>query len=83
MKTNAVLRELGSEYSVRVIDTERVVYRDFGVYDVEISGLDTRRAGCTVYVWEKSPTLHIAEIHDADSLKTLKAVLAKIEKFRD
>ena len=82
MRTTDVLFELGAEYSVRVIDKECVVYRDFGAFDVEISGLDTHRAGCTVYVWAKTPALHIAEIHTVKSLESLKAVLAEIERLR-
>lgn len=48
-------RELGSQYSVKVIDMEPVIYRDFlNGYDVEISGLyqKSKRARSNVYLWK-------------------------------
>lgn len=82
MKSAVVLHELGADYHIRVVDKERVVYRDFGTFDVEISGLDTHLVGCTIYVWEKCPVLQIAEVHTVNSLDALKTTLAGIERLR-
>lgn len=78
MKIEEVLRELGNEYSIRVIDLERVIYRDFGSFDIEVSGLGRRKFGCTIYVWGKNPDLHIVESHLVESLDALKTVLAEL-----
>lgn len=48
-------KKLGSQYSIKVIDLEPVIYRDFhNGYEVEVSGLnqssDTARA--TIYLWK-------------------------------
>lgn len=77
MKINDVLLELGAKYSIRVIDYERVIYRDFGSFDVEISVM---RNDCVVYVWDKEPHLHIAEFYEVKSLYELKEKLAEIER---
>lgn len=47
-------KSLGEEYTVREIDLEQVVYRDFGNgFNVEISGMHTTRASAraTIYLW--------------------------------
>lgn len=47
--------ELGKEYSIKVIDGETVIYRDFhNGYDVEISGVDTTdpHNRATIYLWK-------------------------------
>ena len=51
---NKLCRELGSEYSIRFIDLERVIYRDFhNGFDVEISGTHTAspKKTATIYLW--------------------------------
>lgn len=47
-------KSLGEEYTVREIDLEQVVYRDFGNgFNVEISGMHTTRASAkaSIYLW--------------------------------
>ena len=46
---------LGAKYSIRVIDFERVIYRDLGNgYDIEVSGMNTTslRKKATIYLWK-------------------------------
>lgn len=48
-------RELGSQYSIKTIDLEPVIYRDFyNGYDIEVSGLNhnSDRARATIYLWK-------------------------------
>lgn len=48
-------RELGNQYSIKVIDLEPVIYRDFyNGYDIEISGVNQNRptARATIYLWK-------------------------------
>ena len=50
----ALRNELGSDYSICVIDLERVLYRDFGNgFNVEISGVYTTKAAkpATLFLW--------------------------------
>lgn len=47
--------ELGSSYSIKVFDYERVIYRDYGNgYEIEISRVNTNRKNAkgTIYIWE-------------------------------
>lgn len=53
-KQNDLLKSLGPEYSIRYIDFERVIYRDFGNgFNVEISGMHTANEHkmATIYLW--------------------------------
>lgn len=53
-RIDRLCRELGAEYSVRNIDWERCLYRDFGNgFNVEISNIDSRRMDATasIYLW--------------------------------
>lgn len=48
-------KEMGNQYSIKVIDLEPVIYRDFhNGYDVEISGLNrnSSRTRATIYLWK-------------------------------
>jgi len=48
-------KELGSEYCIRPIDQEQVIYRNFGNgYDLEISGMNTSslRKKAVLYLWK-------------------------------
>lgn len=50
----ALCKELGKEYSVTMIDFEKVIYRDFGNgFNVEISGMYTtsKRRKAILYLW--------------------------------
>lgn len=51
---NALCKSLGKNYSVRTIDLEPVIYRDFGNgFNVEISGVYTSslKKKATLYLW--------------------------------
>lgn len=53
-KQNALCKHLGPKYSIRYIDFERCIYRDFGNgFDVEISGTHTtsERKKAKIYLW--------------------------------
>lgn len=52
---NEFCKELGSEYCIRPIDQEQVIYRNFGNgYDLEISGMNTSslRKTAVLYLWK-------------------------------
>ncbi|WP_282146773.1 hypothetical protein [Ruthenibacterium lactatiformans] len=54
-KLRDLCASLGPEYSIRIIDMEYVIYRDFGNgLDVEISGLDSgsAHARANIYLWD-------------------------------
>ena len=47
--------KLGSQYCIKDIDDEKVIYRDFGNgFDIEISGANTAslRKTVTIYLWK-------------------------------
>ena len=47
-------RSLGGEYSIRTIDWEKCLYRDFGNgFNVEVSGVSrsNRKGTATLYLW--------------------------------
>ncbi len=75
--------QLGSEYSIKVIDLENCIYRKLNnKYDIEISGLDNRKHGfhCAVYLWSISPTMSIeATYEDVSSLEQLLEILKSLE----
>jgi hypothetical protein len=53
-KLKNLQEEINSQYSIRVIDFEPCLYRDFGNgFNVEISGCNTRRrkTKATIYLW--------------------------------
>ena len=49
----ALLDYLGFGYRPRVIDFEECIYRDFGEYDVEISGGHRKGDRVIIYLWRK------------------------------
>lgn len=58
-----LLAFLGEDYCRNVIDGEPVIYRDFGAYDVEISGGHRKKQPVSIYVWQKAGGMTIAERH--------------------
>ena len=58
-----LLAFLGEDYCRNVIDGEPVIYRDFGAYDVEISGGHRKNQPVSIYVWKKARGMTIAERH--------------------
>lgn len=53
-----VLKQLGPEYSIRVIDFEQCIYRNFGNgFDIEVSGVNTQKRKnlrCDIYLWYRT-----------------------------
>ena len=58
-----LLSQLGSPWTMKRIDFEPCVYRDLGLYDIEISGGRTKKEQINIYVWEKQPRLYVIEQH--------------------
>ena len=58
-----LLAFLGEDYCRNVIDGEPVIYRDFGAYDVEISGGHRKKQPVSIYVWKKTGGMTIVERH--------------------
>lgn len=56
-----LLNHLGSNYTTRRIDLENCIYRDYGNYNVEVSGGHTKRSKFAVFVWQRKPHLEIVE----------------------
>lgn len=51
---NKLCKELGKDYCIRVIDLEKVIYRDFyNGFNVEISGMHTTSLNkkANIYLW--------------------------------
>lgn len=78
-----VLSQLGSSYSITIIDQERVLYHKINdYYDIEVSGLDNSKKSpkIVIYVWQLLPGKQIVEtlegIHSisllADTLSSLR-----------
>ena len=70
-----LLKCLGDAYTKKVIDLEPCLYRNFGDFDVEISG-GYNRGPFHIYVWMTKPHLEIVERHmhlkqDFEAIKKL------------
>ena len=73
-KQKDLLKYLGGQpYRKNIIDGENVVYRDLGVYDIEISGGHRKTQPFNIYVWLKSyPQIverHLRLPHDHAMIK--------------
>lgn len=53
LRQEKLLSRLGKNYTKNWIDGEPVIYRDFGAYDVEISGGHRNNQPVSIYVWQK------------------------------
>lgn len=80
-KLEETLAHLGSKYSVRNFDYEPCIYRKFGNYEIEVSGLTSSgKYNATIYVWENEIRVveSIQNIHSKEELaKHLETVFAK------
>lgn len=76
-----MLEELGTKYSIKMIDFEYCLYRDFGQYDVEISGCNNNKKHkeIKVFVWSKSPMRIVYKSQVLTNLPMLKGELLFIE----
>ena len=75
-----LLAFLGKDYCRNIIDGEPVIYRDFGAYDVEISGGHRKNQPVSIYVWQKAGGMTIIERHTGlpQSHEQIKALLDDI-----
>lgn len=55
------LAQLGSDYTTKRIDTEECIYRNFGDFDVEVSGGRSPRRRISIFVWQTKPYKQIVE----------------------
>lgn len=82
-KIKDIRNQLGSDYSIRVIDLENCIYRKLNdKFDIEISGLDNRRKSfnCNVYLWSLKPGKSIeATFFDIGSFEQLLELLQSLE----
>lgn len=86
-KLNDTLQYLGSEYSVKSIDLEPCIYRKYGKYELEISGLLSRgRYDASIYVWDDKKRI-VKTVHGARSKeelsKHLETLLAELSHNLD
>lgn len=73
-------KELGSQYSIRVIDLEKCLYRDFrNGFNVEISGCNTIRAKmkATLYLWYGTEPLNCRIIRTLNGIERTAAAIHK------
>ena len=85
-KFNETLSYLGSEYSIRNIDFENVIYRKINDYEIEISGLHSKGTyDATVYLWKNGKVIDsIQDIHSKEELaKHLETVVQEPTRFQD
>ena len=67
----------GKPYCKNIIDGENVVYRDLGVYDIEISSRHRKTQTFAIYVWHKDdywPRIverHLRLPHDHAMIKSI------------
>jgi len=82
-KIKDICNQLGSDYSIQVIDLENCIYRKLNdKFDIEISGLDNRRKSfnCNVYLWSLKPGKSIeATYSDISSFEQLLELLQSLE----
>lgn len=81
-----ILDFLGNDYTIKNIDFEDCVYKDFGKYDIEVSGCNSKRKNATfsIYVWERKgekfyQANNVQRVHQIQTLQTLKEELKRIE----
>ena len=56
-----LLNYLGKEYNAKNIDMEPCIYRDFGDYDIELSGAHKKGLPATIFFWDKRDGFHVVE----------------------
>ncbi len=73
--------QLGSDYGIKVVDRENVIYRNLGNgYDIEVSRLDTNRSrmNATIYVWKTESSQIVDIIKNINSFEKLKQTLSEV-----
>ena len=56
-----LLKYLGDNYTVGIIDSGECIYRDLGDFDIEIIGGRTPKGKFHVFVWKKTGCTEIVE----------------------
>lgn len=79
-KIKAILSRLGSDYSIRLVDTEQCIYRKLNdSYDIEVSGLNNQRKSirATIFLWklEHDQPAYTVESIQVSSFAELKSTL--------
>lgn len=69
----ALLDFLGEGYEAKIIDLEPCIYRDFGDYDLEISGGHRLKDSVTIYLWQKEDGVRIVKTVTVENKKELVA----------
>lgn len=75
-----ICASFGDEYSIQVVNSENVLYRDLkNGYDFEISGLNhnSQKVNATIYVW-KDKIRCVETIYDIHSLSRLADTLTEL-----
>lgn len=62
-KIENVLHYLGDPYIITTIDGEDVIYRSFGNFDFEVSGVNGHLNNFTLYVWDTTTSPVIIGIY--------------------
>lgn len=77
----SICEKLGNHYSIRLLDFEQVIYRDFGNgYDIEVSGLNHNKEkfNATIYVWNAKKQVIVEKFQNMDSFEKLSDTLSEI-----
>lgn len=77
-KLEDTLALLGSDYKIIAFDGEQCIFKEFGNYQFEVSGLNNnkRYIECDIYVWDIRNTSHVIEtIQNINSFELLKQQL--------
>lgn len=76
-KIDETLKYLGGDYSIKNIDCENVIYRQFSNFELEISGLNSRgKYNAAIYVWDNGRI--IKTIQDITSKEELAKCLETV-----
>lgn len=79
-----ICRQLGKKYSIKRIDWEPVIYRDFkNGYDVEISGLNEKYGKAYIYLWKNAQVIvkSIQKVHVKDIAKVVDNLYLEVCKI--
>lgn len=85
-KFDDTLKFLGSDYIKAHDDIETIIFREYGNYKIEISGLNVPgKYDATIYVWKDNKKFtSIQDIHSKEELlKHLETVLPTLTSSQD
>lgn len=78
---NKVLSMLSPDYDIQTIDCERCIYKNYGHYDIEVSGLDNQKKNITgyIFIWNRLNGLKVITKLKYDSINNLIDLLHKVD----